>query len=54
MFESAVILLLLAANGVFAMTEIALVSARKARLKQLADEGSAGAATTKLRACGAA
>lgn len=44
MFESAVILLLLAANGVFAMTEIALVSARKARLKQLAEEGSAGAA----------
>jgi putative hemolysin len=30
---------LLAANGFFAMAEIAVVSARKARLKQLADEG---------------
>ncbi len=38
------ILLLLLGNGVFAMTEIALVSARKGRLKQLADEGSTGAA----------
>jgi putative hemolysin len=30
---------LLVANGLFAMAEIAIVSARKARLKQLADEG---------------
>jgi putative hemolysin len=43
MWEIAIILLLLLANGVFAMTEIALVSARKARLRQLADEGSTGA-----------
>jgi putative hemolysin len=43
MIEIILILLLLAGNGVFAMTEIALVSARKARLRQLADEGSGGA-----------
>jgi putative hemolysin len=35
--------LLLAANGLFAMAEIAIASARKARLRQLADEGDAGA-----------
>ena len=34
---------LLVANGLFAMAEIAIVSARKARLKQLADEGDDGA-----------
>ncbi|WP_419834494.1 hemolysin family protein [Endozoicomonas atrinae] len=38
---SALILL----NGVFAMSEIALVSARKSRLQKLADKGDAGAAT---------
>jgi putative hemolysin len=37
--EVVVILLLLGANGVFAMTEIAVVSARKARLRQLAATG---------------
>jgi len=37
--------LLLAANGLFAMAEIALVSARKARLKQLAGEGDERAQT---------
>jgi putative hemolysin len=40
-FEIAIILLLLLANGLFAMSEIAIVSARKARLRQLADEGDA-------------
>lgn len=35
-----IIFLLLVANGVFAMAEIAVVSSRKARLKKLADEGS--------------
>jgi putative hemolysin len=35
--------LLLAANGLFAMAEIAIASARKARLRQLADEGDVGA-----------
>ena len=44
MFEVLVILILLALNGVFAMTEIALVSARRVRLKQLAENGDAGAA----------
>ncbi len=37
--ESLIILVLLAANGVFAMTEIAVVSARKARLRRLAETG---------------
>lgn len=43
LLEIAVIFLLLLANGVFAMAEIAVVSARKARLKELADDGSAKA-----------
>ncbi len=38
---SALILL----NGVFAMSEIAPVSARKSRLQKLADKGDTGAAT---------
>lgn len=37
--EILIIVLLLAANGVFAMTEIAVVSSRKARLRQLAATG---------------
>ena len=41
--ELALILLLLVANGVFAMSEMALVSARRARLRQRADAGDAGA-----------
>ena len=41
--EIVIILLLLVANGVFAMTEMAVVSARKAKLKRLADAGDAGA-----------
>lgn len=43
MFEILVILFLLLINGIFAMTEIALVSVRKGRLKQLAEEGNSGA-----------
>jgi putative hemolysin len=39
-FEILIIFILLLANGVFAMSEIAIVSARKARLKSLADEGN--------------
>ncbi len=39
LLETGVILLLLVANGVFAMTEIAVVSARKARLRRLAETG---------------
>jgi putative hemolysin len=38
-FEIVIILLLVIANGVFSMSEIAVVSARKARLQQRADEG---------------
>jgi putative hemolysin len=43
--EVAMILILLIANGVFAMAEIALVSARKSRLRQLAAAGSPRART---------
>ena len=43
--EVLIILALLIANGVFAMSEIAIVSARKGRLQQLAEEGSASAQT---------
>jgi putative hemolysin len=41
--ELLVILFLLMANGVFAMTKLAVVSARKPRLKRLADGGDARA-----------
>lgn len=43
LFEIVIILLLLVANGVLAMAEMSLVSARKARLKALATSGSAAA-----------
>lgn len=43
-FEVLVILILILANGVFALTELALVSARKHRLRQRADQGHRGAA----------
>lgn len=42
--EILVILLLILINGFFAMAEIALVSARKVRLEQSAEEGDKGAA----------
>src|ERR1700756_5717049 len=41
--EIVAIFLLLMANGMFAMTEIAVVSARKTRLKRLANEGDGDA-----------
>lgn len=41
--EALIVILLILLNGVFAMAEIAMVSARKARLQQLANEGSAKA-----------
>lgn len=41
--ELLILFLLILLNGVFAMAEIAIVSARKARLKQAAEEGDAGA-----------
>jgi len=40
-----VIFILLVANGIFAMSEIALISAKKVRLKQKADNGDASAKT---------
>lgn len=43
--EILVILLLVLLNGFFAMSELAIVSSRKARLKVLADEGNRGAAS---------
>ncbi len=44
MIEILFIVALLIANGIFAMTEIAVVSARRGRLKTMADEGHPGAA----------
>lgn len=41
--EILLILLLILANGVFAMAEMALISARKPRLEQRAEEGDTGA-----------
>ncbi|MEA3403495.1 MAG: hemolysin family protein [Armatimonadota bacterium] len=41
--EILILLALIVANGIFAMSEIALVSARETRLSQLADRGSRGA-----------
>jgi putative hemolysin len=41
--ELVIIFLLLVANGVFSMTEIAVVSARKARLRRMADTGDSRA-----------
>jgi putative hemolysin len=43
-FEIALILVLLLCNGLFAMTEIAIVSSRRAVLQSRADAGSKGAA----------
>ena len=37
--ELSIVLVLLVANGVFSMTEIAVVSARKGRLRHLAEGG---------------
>ena len=44
-FEVVIVFVLLVINGIFAMTEIAVVSSRKARLRQMADEGRPGAKT---------
>ncbi|HEX6938588.1 MAG TPA: hemolysin family protein [Longimicrobiales bacterium] len=41
--ELLLVLLLVLANGVFAMSEMAIVAARKARLRNRAEEGDAGA-----------
>jgi len=44
-FEIVLILLLIIANGVFAMTEAAVISSRKERLQQWANDGDQGART---------
>lgn len=43
LFEIAVVLLLVLINGVLAMAELSVVSSRPARLRSMADNGSAGA-----------
>jgi len=43
--QIAIIVLLILLNGLFAMAETALVSSRKARLRQRAEEGNKGART---------
>lgn len=48
--EALLILVLIIANGVFAMSEIAVVSSRKARLQQRAQEGDKRAAAALLLA----
>ena len=45
LLEVIIILVLILINGLFAMAEIAVVSARKARLQQAADEGDGRAKT---------
>jgi putative hemolysin len=46
-----IVLLLILVNGVYAMAEISLISARKARLLALADAGNPGAqAAIELKA----
>ncbi|WP_129633166.1 hemolysin family protein [Candidatus Oscillochloris fontis] len=45
MLEIIIIVVLSLANGIFAATEIAMVSARRGRLEQRAADGNAGAAT---------
>ncbi len=42
-YEIIFIILLIIANGIFAMSEIAIISARKAKLKQLVNEGNINA-----------
>lgn len=48
--EIAIVIALTLINGLLAMSELAIVSARPARLKMLADKGSKGAATAILLA----
>ena len=45
--ELSLILLLVLANGVFSMAEMAVVSSRKARLRQHSEEGRSGAAVER-------
>jgi putative hemolysin len=43
LLELAIAVFLIALNGLFALSELAIVSARKARLKAMADAGRPGA-----------
>ncbi|HNK33368.1 MAG TPA: CNNM domain-containing protein, partial [Plasticicumulans sp.] len=43
LWELLIVLLLIFLNGLFAMSELAVVSARRARLQVLAEQGSKGA-----------
>ena len=43
-FNAVVVIFLIFLNGFFAMSELAVVSARRGRLQQMAQEGSKGAA----------
>jgi putative hemolysin len=45
LLELGIAILLIGLNGLFALSELSIVSARKARLKTMADTGRAGAAT---------
>ena len=45
MLELIIALVLIALNGLFSLSELAVVSARKVRLQTMADQGRAGAAT---------
>ncbi|NTV43457.1 MAG: DUF21 domain-containing protein, partial [Syntrophobacteraceae bacterium] len=42
-FEVLFVIFLIVANGLFAMSEIAIISSRKARLQRLAEDGNLGA-----------
>jgi putative hemolysin len=44
LFELSIVLLLIILNGLFAMSEIAVVSARSIRLQRMAEQGNRGAA----------
>lgn len=44
-FEIVIVIVLILLNGIFAMSEFALVSSKKSRLKQQAEEGDKGAAS---------
>jgi len=46
--DAAIILALVVLNGVFAMSELAIVSARTARLQAMVNAGSKGARTVLL------
>ena len=43
LYEILIIIILILTNGAFSMAEMAVVSARKARLRQMADQGDKGA-----------